>query len=104
MKPEEQFSALYQFLAGCFHQDWAEDDPDDVTVTRRYAREATASDIGRVVREIEEYLSLPSEGEGQRHVLLADFHCYYFAPADGLSDEEWLRRVQNELRCYQNLE
>jgi hypothetical protein len=101
MAPEDQFPKLAQLMGAYFHQDWADDDPDEMAVVREYARFESPDGLRRVVREINDYLSLPPRAKGPARTLFEDFGCYVHTSTLGLTDAEWLRRIQEELRRLQ---
>ena len=86
----EQFPELFQFLAGCFHEDW-EGVPDDVI--RAFVAAAPTERRQSIANEIDRLLAETTDGKELSRSLTA-LGCRYAPEADGLSDRQWLSSVR----------
>jgi hypothetical protein len=94
--PEE----LFQFFAGCFHEDWSVDAQSANDVISQYmVEQRDISTRHRVAGLIEVFV------EDRHHepkllatALVDDLGCYYDPSVDGRTAEQWLLHVAARLR------
>ncbi len=90
----EQYPALGTLMGAYFHQDCLLDDPDDVAVIERFARDCNSSELLEARRQLAQVLELPLSDE-QLGALIAVLDCYYYPEAGQF--RTWLVHVQATL-------
>jgi hypothetical protein len=88
-----KFPALFQFLAGYFHQDWRCDYETEDDVVRSFIADSSVETISRVEDELQLVLrTIPSEDELQRF-LFDEIGCAYYYPHAWPSGKAWLEHI-----------
>ena len=89
----EQRDRLYQFFAGYFHEDWAQEasSPDEIlaSFTRRHAADERELLSRTIVAFVDDH---PGDDELDE-ALFNDLGCYYSPRGEGRSTRTWLLSV-----------
>lgn len=89
----EKFPNLFQFLAGCFHQDWSCDHETEDDVIRSFVAEASPETILRVKDELQLALRAFNSEEEMQVFLFEEIGCSYYYPYAWSSGKAWLEHV-----------
>jgi len=93
-----KFPELYQFFGGYFYQGWSADyrweagKPDFAAVVRHFKAVNPPATVNRVRLELEELVAL-ALGDEELSAVLRELGSSFYAPAENLSDAEWLRKI-----------
>ncbi|MBV4463261.1 hypothetical protein KVG95_07925 [Pseudomonas sp. SWRI79] len=92
-----RFPALFQFLAGYFHEDWSCDHESEDDVVRSFVAESSPERISQVKDELQVVLrSIQSEEELQVF-LFEEIGCSYYYPYAWPSSKAWLEHILSML-------
>ncbi|MNY31016.1 hypothetical protein D3C86_1651570 [compost metagenome] len=88
-----RFPALFQFLAGSFHQDWNCDHATEEDVIRSFVAESSIETLSRVKSELQAVLSTIQAEEELQDFLFEEIGCSYYYPCAWPSGKAWLEHV-----------
>ncbi len=88
-----QDEPLFQFIAGYFHEDWVEDDPDWRSVVRRYIKDTNIADKQGTAAGISQLIASDLTDAQLQQTMQDKYGLYYIPEADGHGAREWLTRV-----------
>jgi hypothetical protein len=89
----KRFPALFQFLAGYFHQDWACDHETEDDVIQSFVFESSRETISQVKDELEVVLRTIQSEEELQEFLFEEIGCDYYYPYAWPSGKAWLEHV-----------
>ncbi len=98
-----KFAELYQFFGGYFYQGWASDynwetaKPDFAAVVRHFKAVNPPKTVTIIKNELEDLLSLDL-GEEDLTAVLTELGSNFHAPAENLTNRQWLENILNVLR------
>ena len=91
------FSAVISIRAGRIDYNWETAKPDFSAVVRHFKAVNPPTTVTRVKNELEDLLSLDLEEEKLTDVL-AELGSNFHAPAENLTNRQWLENILNILR------
>lgn len=94
----QRFPALAHLCGAYFHQDWMVDDPDLVSVIRRFRGEHSRRKLRATVGDIESLLVIGLDEQALQS-LLESLGCAYDPGRDGLTYQDWLCQVRDQLKA-----
>ena len=98
-----KFAELYQFFGGYFYQGWALDynwetaRPSFAAVVRHFKAVNPPPTVTRVRNELEDLLNLDLSEE-QLTEILTELGSNFYAPAEDLTNRQWLENILDVLR------
>ncbi|WP_047249716.1 contact-dependent growth inhibition system immunity protein [Chromobacterium subtsugae] len=90
----ESLEALGQLLGCYFHQDWTDEFDDDMSALRAIVESEPREKVKEGIGEIDELLKSPTSESELRGILTGEVGCYYDPSAEGMTYQQWLRRVR----------
>jgi len=94
---DSEYPALYQLLAGYFHEDWPEEYPSADDALRAFRAEAPPGAIRAAVLEVERLLAEQLSDGDLGRLLMEGFRLNYVPERDGRTHREWLQHVREQL-------
>ncbi|MCU1749824.1 contact-dependent growth inhibition system immunity protein [Pseudomonas sp. 6D_7.1_Bac1] len=88
-----KFPALFQFLAGYLHQDWACDHETVDDVIRSFVADSSLENISQVKDELQVVLRTIQSEEELQTFLFDEIGCSYYYPYAWSSGKAWLEHV-----------
>jgi len=90
----EKIENLAQLLGGYFHQDWPDEFDSDETALQAIIDSETTDQIRAGVEEIERLLADTRSEIELRDFLINEVGCYFDPESQGISYEQWLKKVR----------
>lgn len=90
----EKIENLAQLLGGYFHQDWADEFDSDETALQAIIDSETTDQIRAGVEELERLLADTRSEIELRDFLINEVGCYFDPESQGISYEQWLKKVR----------
>lgn len=94
----DRSSALFQFFAGWFHQDWSYDGSPDDVLAAFLAEPHAPGELDRLAAQIDAFAASRSDDDALERALAAELGCAYLPSGDGLSARAWLGHVASRMR------
>jgi hypothetical protein len=88
-----KFPALFQFLAGYFHQDWSCDHETEDDVVQSFIAESSSETISQVKSELLVVLRTIQSEEELETFLFEEIGCSYYYPYAWPSGKAWLEHI-----------
>jgi phenylalanyl-tRNA synthetase beta subunit len=94
---DRAFPALYQLLAGYFHQDWRDEFASPEAAVRSFAAEAPPAAVDAAVAELDRLLGWELDEAALTRLLWDGFGCDYVPQSDETAPSRWLATVRAAL-------
>lgn len=94
---DRDFPALYQLLAGFFHQDWRDEVDSADAVVRSFISEAPPDAVSAARGDLDRLLGMGLDDASLTRVLADGFGCDYVPETDGATPARWLSHVRTML-------
>ncbi|WP_085690515.1 MULTISPECIES: contact-dependent growth inhibition system immunity protein [unclassified Pseudomonas] len=85
--------ALFQLLAGYFHEDWTSDHEEADDVLKLFLSETSDENLFHVKVELKTLLRSKLSEEQLEDFLLEEIGCSYYYPSEWSSGRTWLEHV-----------
>jgi hypothetical protein len=94
---DREYPALYQLLAGYFHEDWRDDAPTTDAVVRGYVVDAPPAAVQATRADLDRLLARRLSEPDLSRLLSDGFGCDYAPEADGIAPSRWLAELRDRL-------
>ncbi len=95
---EINYSRLFAFFQGYFHEDWDVDDSNAEGVVVRFVQDNPGQEVARVTSELDALLETEPSTAQLEALIFDQGGCYYDPSADGIALRDWLVSVRDTLR------
>ena len=92
---DRKLTALHQLLSGYLHQDWPEEFDTDVSALRAAVESEPKEMVLEAVEDIDAVLGASLSEDDLRKLVVRTLGCYFEPAAEGITYDQWLRRVRN---------
>ena len=90
----KNLDTLSQLLGCYFHQDWPEEFDSDTSALRAIIDSEPKEQVSAAVQEIDELLDASLPANMLKTILIDKIGCYFDPRTQGITDEQWLKRVR----------
>lgn len=100
MNLNEQFPYLSHFFGAYFHQDWMMEYANEEMAVKGYVDDDGSEDANRVIKELDQFLSLNMSEADLRKAVLDELGSDYFPESTYPSIRDWLLWIRSMLAKY----